>query len=213
MAIIKCSECGKEKSDKVKKCPHCGYKEKRKISKKKIILLSIMFLVIVLLVVCGIITYKANNSKKIKKYDELLTSTGAEVYIDGLLSEIYCYKISDIWHDCIWESRYCDFNEEINDYLDDNESSLNKLETRKNNIGNNIKKLKSYPNKEYKATYDKLVELYGIYSKLLDMAVSPSGNYTNYIKEYNEYSSDFKSKYDELKVLQPEIEKQVEKEK
>lgn len=26
MALIKCSECGKEISDKAKKCPHCGFK-------------------------------------------------------------------------------------------------------------------------------------------------------------------------------------------
>lgn len=27
MALIKCSECGKEISDKAKLCPHCGYKK------------------------------------------------------------------------------------------------------------------------------------------------------------------------------------------
>ncbi len=25
MALIKCSECGKEISDKAKQCPHCGF--------------------------------------------------------------------------------------------------------------------------------------------------------------------------------------------
>ena len=29
MALIKCPECGKEVSDTIKTCPHCGYKIKR----------------------------------------------------------------------------------------------------------------------------------------------------------------------------------------
>lgn len=32
MALVKCSECGKEISDKAKKCPHCGNKVKEDIS-------------------------------------------------------------------------------------------------------------------------------------------------------------------------------------
>lgn len=29
MAIIICPECGKERSDQIKACPHCGYKIKK----------------------------------------------------------------------------------------------------------------------------------------------------------------------------------------
>lgn len=36
MALIKCKECEKEISDTVKKCPNCGYQE-RKFNKKKLI--------------------------------------------------------------------------------------------------------------------------------------------------------------------------------
>ena len=32
MALVKCSECGKEMSDTIKKCPNCGYKNKKKLS-------------------------------------------------------------------------------------------------------------------------------------------------------------------------------------
>lgn len=46
MALIKCPECGQEISDTVKKCHHCGMKikkvkQKKKLSKKKKIILSI----------------------------------------------------------------------------------------------------------------------------------------------------------------------------
>ena len=34
MALIKCSECGKEISDTIRKCPNCGYCKKQKLDKK-----------------------------------------------------------------------------------------------------------------------------------------------------------------------------------
>ena len=34
MALIKCSECGKEISDTIRKCPNCGYRKKQKLDKK-----------------------------------------------------------------------------------------------------------------------------------------------------------------------------------
>lgn len=36
MALIKCQECGKEISDTVKSCPHCGYSYKQPVLKGKI---------------------------------------------------------------------------------------------------------------------------------------------------------------------------------
>lgn len=45
MSLIKCVECGKEMSDAAKKCPSCGYKEKKKISKKPLIIISSILLV------------------------------------------------------------------------------------------------------------------------------------------------------------------------
>ncbi len=38
MALVKCSECGKEISDTIKKCPNCGYRKKIKFDKKKIMI-------------------------------------------------------------------------------------------------------------------------------------------------------------------------------
>ena len=42
MALVKCSECGKEMSDAIKKCPNCGYKNKKKLNKKKIVIYTII---------------------------------------------------------------------------------------------------------------------------------------------------------------------------
>lgn len=66
MALIKCPECGKEISDTVKSCPHCGYKIK--ISKTKNSRMRIMYAIIVIILVIGIIVLTAyfviNNKKE-----------------------------------------------------------------------------------------------------------------------------------------------------
>ena len=49
MALINCLECGKEISDTVKICPHCGYKYTKKMSRKKkkgFVILLILFALI-----------------------------------------------------------------------------------------------------------------------------------------------------------------------
>ena len=64
MALIKCSECGKEISDTTKKCIHCGAKikkERKKLSKKKkLIILSI----VILTVIVGVVTTYVIFSKE-----------------------------------------------------------------------------------------------------------------------------------------------------
>lgn len=59
MALINCPECGKDMSDSLKKCPHCGYKiknEKKLVDKKKIKKLIIP-IVILLAVLIGSVTW------------------------------------------------------------------------------------------------------------------------------------------------------------
>lgn len=215
MALIKCKECGKEMSDTIKKCPNCGYKEKKKISKKTLIIIVVLLVAIIGGgITTGIIIHNNNikqQEKAKKEYDDTLYITGAKMYVTGVVAEYHCSQIASVWHDCI-TSRYCsDFNSKINSYLTTNKKGLDKLNEYKDEISKNIQTLKNIPNSDYQDTYDKLVELYGVYTKLVEQATSPSGNYTNYISNYNSYSSDFKSIYDELKVLQPEIENYKDK--
>ena len=215
MALVKCKECGKEISDTVKVCPNCGYREKKQIDKKKLIICIVVVLVVLCGgVITGIVIHNNNikqQEKAKKEYDKLLYTTGAKMYVTGIVAEYHCSRISSTWYDCI-TSRYCsDFNTKINSYLTTNETSLDKLKEYKTEISTNIQKLKDLPNDDYQKRYDKLVELYGVYSKIIDQATNPSGNYTNYIRNYNSYSTEFKSIYDELKVLLPEIENYKEK--
>lgn len=55
MALVKCKECGKEISDTIKKCPNCGYKEKKPVNKKMIIIVS--GIIALLIIVGGIFAF------------------------------------------------------------------------------------------------------------------------------------------------------------
>lgn len=209
MALVKCSECGKEISDTIKKCPNCGYKNKKKLNKKKIIIICIISLVLLIGGCVSIIAIKNNNTKQqeklVQEYDSLIVETGAKIYVNGVLAQYYSGGIVGAWYDCI-KDRYCkDFNNSIKNYINQNEKGLTTLKDNKTEVEKNMQKLKNVPTNDYQDAYKKIVEFYGYYSKLVDCATNPSGNYTTYISNYNNYSSDFKSAYNQLIVLIPEI--------
>ena len=63
MAMIKCKECGKEISDKAKKCPHCGIKYKSESENdRKGFPTGLMFILIVIFV--AVIFLMMNYNKK-----------------------------------------------------------------------------------------------------------------------------------------------------
>ena len=82
MALIKCSECGKEISDQAERCPDCGCpigKGKKRINKK---LLIIPIVIVVVGVVGGILLYKRDQI--IKRQERINDATKR---IESLLKE------------------------------------------------------------------------------------------------------------------------------
>ena len=66
MALIKCPECNKEISDKVKTCPYCGYPLKGDNNKKiKIILIAIGVIVCICILIFGI--YRIQQERILKE--------------------------------------------------------------------------------------------------------------------------------------------------
>lgn len=227
MALIKCPECEKEISDTVKKCPNCGYKFKNAVNKKAII---IIILVICILVICGIvgkITWDKHQAQlqteKETQYNELLTETAGKTYVYGLVSQLYCYDIGQVWYNSIfkkWGNKYDkyvindkttayrdwnDFSTAINNYETINGEKMQKLKDTKEEIGNNIKVLKDMPNTDYTDVYNEIVNLYGIFSKMVSFATSPTGTYKDYISSYNSNYKEFEESYNRLIILKPEI--------
>lgn len=237
MALIKCPECEKDISDSAKKCPNCGYKIKKAKNKRFILLICVVFVIII---TCAIgISIKisidnknaiAQEQKNIKdseeKYNDLIIEVGGETYIYGIVAELFCNDISQVWYNSIFKKSdykynqytqtkyggYNDFNTSISNYKTKNAESFSKLKEKQNELESNMKKLKDVPSNKFQSVYDEMIDFYGIFSKLVDMAVSPSGTYQDYIQKYNSYATDFESSYNKIKVLKPEIAEYTEKE-
>lgn len=212
MALIKCPECGKEVSSQLKKCNNCGYKLKQVSKKKKRNIITISLLILVLLVVSlvGIITINnKNEEKRNKEYHDLLVETGGKIYLNSLMSELYCSEITKIWYESIFDRKSVyygeSFSKNISEYLEEHEEDMETLKSEKNKIDKMVVKLQNRPNENYKDSYDKVIELYGTYKKLTDQAISPTGTYNDYVRKYNNYSEELKSTYEQLTVLIPEI--------
>lgn len=72
MAIVKCKECGKDISNKAKKCPNCGYDYNKSKMYKNVILASVI--IIIIIITCSTI-FQSNitlqeNGVYSNEYDE-----------------------------------------------------------------------------------------------------------------------------------------------
>jgi hypothetical protein len=126
MSLIKCSECGKEISDKAKTCPHCGAPveaseiekpetttvntEKTDVSdvsidsdalkKKKIIKIAIIVVVIIAALIGAIIGYQQYKEKQYAKNASSYLETCRLIFNDSL---DITKMTSNVWYNCIYE--------------------------------------------------------------------------------------------------------------
>ncbi len=141
--------------------------------------------------------------------------TSSKIYVNGLVSSLYCYDIGQVWYKAIFDDfsyrddyyqyKSSDFNTSIVKYLTTNQDKMNKLKEQQEEIKEEVLKLQNKPNQKYKEAYDKMIELYGAFNNLVDQATSPSGTYRDYVSKYNQYSDDLNTAYEQLVVLIPEI--------
>lgn len=94
MSLICCRECGKEISNKVKKCPHCGLKLKKELNKKRKIVLSITVAIFVCICIALLITFVVIPSKKYSNAQKYVNAGMYEKAID-LYKELKGYKDSE----------------------------------------------------------------------------------------------------------------------
>lgn len=67
MALIKCKECGKEISDTVRKCPNCGYCEKKKLNSK---MLTIVGCALLLTLIIGVVIIFTTIGKPLTELEQ-----------------------------------------------------------------------------------------------------------------------------------------------
>ena len=73
MALIKCPECGKEISDKAKKCPNCGYSNKKSGNVYKVGIITIVVIVIIAMAVFFALKNRLNDSEK-RQVNQVITT-------------------------------------------------------------------------------------------------------------------------------------------
>lgn len=147
MALISCPECGKEISDKVKACPHCGYPMQEepvsgpqqvevtgikinapKKSTKMKLLLAVCAVLVVAFVVVG--TMAAKNSQAKAAYLENLREARMSMLSGGAMSETICNKARSVWYNTIFEKddsgtdKYTKTNGKFNDDFNTSLSAL-----------------------------------------------------------------------------------------
>ena len=235
-----CKNCGKEIDDNSDFCNFCGSNlkeenfQKRKKNKKPVIVIVILVLIIGLIIGgIVIINIKKNNEQMEREYHDLLIKTGAKLYVSEMATEAHAAYITKVWYNAIFEKRdaytdeyiYIDkygtgfkfnvtFSEAIENYLTKNKTQISKLKEYKNEIQEDMIKLQQTPNSEYSSALNSIQNMYAKFNTLLDLLSSPTGAYKDYAEKWHGYSEDFKSEYDKLIVLIPEISQEnIEKEK
>lgn len=128
MSLIKCPECDKEISDKVKACPHCGYpfeqpEEAQKVEissvnikmkkeNKKKAIISVIVICCVIVCIFGVVKIYKNEKAKQEaiKYEEEV-----DIYIDnidklkiemistGAEAEDLLNRTAEVWYNAIFE--------------------------------------------------------------------------------------------------------------
>lgn len=228
MALIKCPECGKEISNKVKKCPNCAYSLKKnkfdfKKNKKVIIILILLFI----LIIGGIISFYIYSKNEYNNKVNLLSLQMLTSSVDcGELADLTC----DVWYNTIYEisdvetNKYTiheiayrnnspyykysnsdfndDFNTSINNLFIDKSDEVSKIKKEAEDIKKQVKALKYAPLGQ-KDIYNALVEFNNAYQELVNLAINPTGSYSEYAKSTTEKLINRLDAYAKLSTLLP----------
>lgn len=221
MALINCSECGKEVSDKSQHCIHCGNpiafnnentqvresKTKKKKNRKGLVLLFTF----VLIVAAGVGYFFINQlEQKEADYRAKLIETYGLMGFSNVVSGNVITTVGDIWHDAIYKEsntntfdflydddmRRLDFNDAIDKYYSDTKSKneISKIDSYLDDITIKMKELSNPPD-TYQKAYEILDEMFEIMIEISNFAISPSGSYDEFGKTTSNLFSDFDVKY------------------
>lgn len=189
MALVKCKECGKELSDKAKICPHCGYSERKAITKETILTFGGIALIVVLFggILCfsgSKVVEKVQEKKEYKEYNELYSKTKQMMYDDGQKCQNYCKNMpSSIGHDA--------YNYMVN-FADESKILWDNYEA----IKDNMKKLKEIPNNSYQESYNQLESLFNGYDRLMGLLIYVNDGFQEDCKLFSE---SFENAYKNMK--------------
>lgn len=128
MALVSCPECGREISDKVSACPHCGYPlaEDSQVQPapqqvelasvnlgpkdpavKKKVLIGGAFVVVIIVAIIGAVFVATQHSKASAREDYIknLMLVRAHMLSGGSIAEQMCNLTKSVWYNTIYEER------------------------------------------------------------------------------------------------------------
>ena len=224
-----CPNCGcpieekvNEKEIKPQQIEVAGIKMAKKT--KRIILGVIIALIIC---VTGGVGYKIYLDNKVEKeyqesfntYIDNLQKAQVLMITGGSDAESLCNLTLRVWGNAIYEDRdeetdkytrpngyfVSDFNTALtNLYADsDTQDTISDIESNQASVKKLIKKLQNPPEGLDKC-YDTVSNLYEAYKTLTDLAISPSGSYSDFSTNKSDAVSDFMSTYEKLDNQIPE---------
>ncbi|PIC98817.1 MULTISPECIES: hypothetical protein [unclassified Sporosarcina] len=169
----------------------------------KIIIVSILAIVIILSGIFGVMKYQnLQKEKKKQEYATILAETSVEMYFEFLLSSVIVANYSDVWRNAI--DKRNDFSTKISEYkerLTEN-GMIEAREKGREKIRENMKILQSPP-AEYVETYTLIKQMYGVYTKMVDQALSPTGSLIDFNRKTNDLYSQFEQQQEELLITLP----------
>ncbi|MCO5385386.1 MAG: hypothetical protein NHB14_05930 [Desulfosporosinus sp.] len=179
--------------------------EKIKMSKTKKIVLTCTSLFLLIAIVAGGLYYRNTTAaaKNEASYKQTMEMTQMLIVSGAVASVNVCETYSSVWRAAI-DSRYKDFNTELANQKSKlkSDGTLTKISETKDTIDSFMKKLNN-PSEKYKRSYDKILEMYGIYSKIESEALSPSGSLMTFNSNINNLQAEFLKSGNELKVIMP----------
>ena len=159
---------------------------------------------------------EAENSYN--EYVSNLRAASLKMLSGASTAETTCNTVKSIWHSAIyngknkskWDSdikKYynSDFSTAIQSYYSDSTGTkaVSTIKSNQSEVSEYMKKLNNPPEK-LKTAYATLSTMYDSYSKLTDLAVSPSGNYSEYSSNVNDADTDFATNYEKLDTQIPD---------
>ncbi|MCI8282944.1 MAG: zinc ribbon domain-containing protein [Lachnospiraceae bacterium] len=208
-----CPNCGcpieEQKADEPQKVEVTNVKLSVNKKKAKIIRGVAIVVVAAIIAVIGIKFISENNAKKeyVENYEKLIY-----LILDGASdAESAGGLIHDVWYNTIYEESdsktdkytkdsngmfYDDFNTSLLMLMlsDSFTSDIDDIKSNQEQVQKMMKDMKNPP-EGYADAYDALKDFYDAYTKLVNLAVDPSGNLSSYTSEFNEADSETMNTY------------------
>ncbi len=200
MAIINCNECGKEISNTVKVCPHCGYKlkrnkEKKPIDPKKKKAIIIVTCIVMLLCFGGIMLYNvfhltASEKNEVTGMDKKISNivnydySGKEK--DDIMKHIEeCKKIKNELHSLKWKEQIrITGKDDLTKYIGKLEEEIKMIEDEE--VKNVVDEIASFG----EVTLDskiKIIKISNLYNALTEEQKTKVNNYEKMAEYENTY--------------------------